>query len=124
MSRATKLILLYIILIIVGLFVLSYVTMIIIEVVETLQEKKQKEIEELKKKGLYVPPPPKKVKQYYDEPPRQKDYDQSDLVDIRETELYKEVYKDGAPDKFEPRSDWIWFLFVLIFAMIYMYFSC
>jgi len=79
--------------------------------------------EQLRKKGK-LPPARKreKAKRYYDYKPENIDYDKPGLIDITETEMFKE-FKEKYPNKNpnnETHKDWIWITILLWIIIIYI----
>jgi hypothetical protein len=106
---------LYIKFILTLIFIIGFVYLVI-DVNETRKE-------QLRKKGK-LPPPRKmeKAKRYYDYKPENIDYDKPGLVDITETEMYKEYkkkYPNNNPNK-ETHKDWIWVTILLWIIIIYI----
>lgn len=100
------------------------IIMIIVGIVYLVIDVNETRKEQLRKKGK-LPPPRKieKAKRYYDYKPEKIDYDNPpELVDITETEIYKEYkkkYPNNNPNK-ETHKDWIWFTILLWIIIIYI----
>lgn len=104
----------YLFLIILGTLVFIYLVILIDDINDT-------RIRLLKEQGKYPPP---KVKQYFEEGPEDIDYDESSVVPLEETDIYKEAVETNDPrlNDNTVRTDGFWFCLILWILIFYMFY--